>query len=539
VPIVVVEPVTTGGGGGSGTVTSVTSADTSLTVTNPTTAASLKLATLDVIATNELAVAAVPLNAQKITGLANGSAATDAAAFGQIPAALPPNGAAGGDLSGTYPNPKVAKITETSGPTDLTIGTVTDGQFLKRSGTTIVSGAPVASVAATDASIVVAGTATAPTVATGTLDVIATQHPPAANWSNNSRKITSLLDPTGAQDAATKGYVDTQFSAVNPAVAVTIATTAASDTSALTYANGVGGIGATFTGAVNTAITIDGVTLTTLNQRVLVKNDTQAPSGAFNGVYYLTQLQTGILAPVLTRALDYDQTSDINSTGAIPVVSGTANGGSSWLLTSTVATVGTDPLTYTRFSYAATATANAVLTTTGDIVYASAANTLARLAIGAAGTRLGVAAGLPAWSLPPGYEFDYAQFTATVDITATTEGTANSVISGNAVTYDGATTVMIEFQTTGAQIDTAGVRMRVILLDGATVLGWLCNFGAFGTAGENLGPYRMARRLTPSAASHTYSVAAFLGSAGTGHLFGAGGGSGAFVPGFIRITKAA
>jgi hypothetical protein len=42
-------------------------------------------------------------------------------------------------LSGTYPNPAVAKITETSGPTSLTIGTVADGQFLKRSGSTLVS----------------------------------------------------------------------------------------------------------------------------------------------------------------------------------------------------------------------------------------------------------------------------------------------------------------------------------------------------------------------------------------------------------------
>lgn len=68
-------------------------------------------------------------------------------------------------------------------------------------------GGTVTSVTATDTSIVVSGTAAAPTIATGTLDVIATQHPPAAAWSNNSVKITSLANGSSAQDAAAFGQI--------------------------------------------------------------------------------------------------------------------------------------------------------------------------------------------------------------------------------------------------------------------------------------------------------------------------------------------
>lgn len=187
----------------------------------------------------------------------------------------------------------------------------------------------------------ITGSATAPTIKSS---VFLSGNPTTTTQSagDNTTKI--------ATDAFVTTAINNAIAGVNPATAVQAATTAASDTSGLTYNNGVSGIGATFTGSNNTALTFDGFTFTTLNQRALIKNDTQVPSGAFNGIYYVTQIQTAILPPILTRVLDYDQPSDMNNTGAIPVVNGTVNGGTSWLLTSTITAVGTDPLTFTQFS---------------------------------------------------------------------------------------------------------------------------------------------------------------------------------------------
>lgn len=206
--------------------------------------------------------------------------------------------------------------------------------------------------------------------------------------------------------AASTAYVDVAVAnavaGVNPAVAVQAATTSASNTSSFTYNNGVAGIGATLTSnSNNTALTVDGYTFTAIGQRLLVKNDTQSPSGAFNGVYYVTQVQAALLPLILTRALDYDQPSDINNTGAIPVINGTVNGTTSWVITSQVTTVGTDPLTFTEFTrnpadyllkannLSDVASANtsfnniSPLTTKGDVVGFSTVN--ARIPIGTDG----------------------------------------------------------------------------------------------------------------------------------------------------------
>jgi hypothetical protein len=135
-------------------------------------------------------------------------------------------------------------------------------------------------------------------------------------------------------------------------------------------------------------------------------------------------------------------------------------------------------------------------------------------------------------------ELAYVEFTASVTISATTEATANTIVTAAAVTFDGVTPVIIEFfapyVSTAA---TAAAAVIVNLFDGASAIGALGNLtNPTGTGGLNA-PMRLARRLTPSAAAHTYGFRAFAGG-GNGGVGAGPGGSGAYMPGFIRIRRA-
>lgn len=137
-----------------------------------------------------------------------------------------------------------------------------------------------------------------------------------------------------------------------------------------------------------------------------------------------------------------------------------------------------------------------------------------------------------------GYQIDYVEKTSNTSVTATSEGTANTVVTGSAVTYDGSTSIVVEFFAFSANVPAgAGNQITLVLYDNGSSIGLLgrVRTPAAGTALEVT--VRMARRLTPSAEAHTYSIRAYVNT-GTGSVDAGAGGSGAVVPAFIRITKA-
>jgi hypothetical protein len=220
--------------------------------------------------------------------------------------------------------------------------------------------------------------------------------------------VTLNADPATALEAATKQYVDGQVAqGFTVHAACRVATTSAF-TTAIAYSNGASGVGATITKtAPFSALSIDGVTLAVGN-RVLVKD---ASTSAWNGIYTVTNVGSGAVAWVLTRATDFDQAGagEIANNAYTYISAGTTNAGSGWVLSQLAAiTVGTTPLPFDLFASSAiyvggtniditgqtislTGTVAATnggtgtnTVTTGDLLYGSGTNAWSKLALGSA-----------------------------------------------------------------------------------------------------------------------------------------------------------
>lgn len=275
-----------------------------------------------------------------------------------------------------------------------------------------------------------------------------------------SKRITSVAEPTSPQDAATKAYVDAAVASLHIHDSCNVATTddlATLTGGTIAYDNGTSGYNATlvlsgsptknFTaaGAFDTGFTA------VAGNRVLIKNQTTQLQ---NGIYVVTS------ATVLTRATDFDSTAEAAGGDFVFVMSGGTNADTGWVQTHDNPTVGTDAITWTQFSGAGNITAGDGLTqsgstinvvgtanrisvsadaidistsyvgqttittlgtittgtwnsstpigatyggtgftsyATGDLVYASATNTLSKLTAGSDGKVLQLVSGVPSW----------------------------------------------------------------------------------------------------------------------------------------------
>jgi len=144
------------------------------------------------------------------------------------------------------------------------------------------------------------------------------------------------------------------------------------------------------------------------------------------------------------------------------------------------------------------------------------------------GTGLSLSAGSLTATGGSGGELDYAQITSNANVTATTEATANTIITGASVAYSGSQIVIIEFFADGVQKGSTVI--QIVVYDGASSIG---RIGVSTTTSTVYG----VRRITPSNASHTYSIRAFV-DAGTGVIFAGAGGNGNTAPAFLRISAA-
>lgn len=240
-----------------------------------------------------------------------------------------------------------------------------------------------------------------------------------------TNKVTGMGDPTGAQDAATKTYVDSQLAQLNPKAAVYAASLS---NVAGTYVNLVSGvcIGDTFTTTATTAFALDGTT-PAVGARVLFKDQT---STFQDGVWTLTtQAVGGVSGAVLTRALDDDSSVDFNAGQIIPVQNGTQALSSWFRSTSVNATCNSDAQTWTKFQDAASAYLRAA-NNLSDLGSSSISRTNLLGSAPNGSLYIGNGAGFSAGTLTAGANVTITNVAGGITIAATGAGAGSTVYKG-------------------------------------------------------------------------------------------------------------
>ncbi len=239
------------------------------------------------------------------------------------------------------------------------------------------------------------GVGSVPSGPTGSVLIGVSGSNPVFSTTPTVSSITISNTPVNTTDGANKAYVDSVVAGLTWKDTCVCAST--SNLSA-TYNNGSSGVGATLTNSGTLAVfTVDGQS-PVVNSRILVLSQT---SSFQNGIYVLTTVGSASVAWVLTRATDWNQPSQIQPGDIIPVQLGVTNGGTSWLQTATVTSVGTSAIVFSQFSYSAstflqvnnnlselTSSALTARTNLGVTNLATQSVTAGQVLIGAAGNAL-------------------------------------------------------------------------------------------------------------------------------------------------------
>jgi len=265
-------------------------------------------------------------------------------------------------ITGTYPN-----FTITSSG-----GTGTVSSVAASGGTTglTFSGSPITS----SGTLTLGGTLAVANGGTGATSAGAALTSLGAAASGANTDITSIAlttgtistTPSNGTDIVNKAYADSIASGINFHQAVRLATVA--PLPANTYNNGTGGVGATLTANANGALSVDG-TAAVAGNRILVKDEV---AQANNGVYTVTQVGSGSLPYILTRATDFDSAGtgvdQIDAGDFFLVTAGATLANTSCVQqTPLPITVGTTAIVFTQFGAPITYSAGTGLTLTGTV----------------------------------------------------------------------------------------------------------------------------------------------------------------------------